>query len=124
MRPARPLGAPGLRRMLLMCIVVGVVAGLGAAGFFTLLDASTTWLLGGMANYHPSRPGLEEALFDTQAGQSGDMLRWVLLVLPIAGGLVAGWITFTFAPEAEGHGTDAAIEAYHFKDGAVRGRVP
>jgi len=31
---------------------------------------------------------------------------------------------YTFAPEAEGHGTDAAIESYHNKGGAIRGRVP
>ena len=31
---------------------------------------------------------------------------------------------FTFAPEAEGHGTDAAIAAYHFHEGQIRARVP
>jgi CIC family chloride channel protein len=54
----------------------------------------------------------------------GGILRWVLLILPAIGGLVGGIIVFKIAPEAEGHGTDAAIEAYHFKDGAVRTRVP
>lgn len=31
---------------------------------------------------------------------------------------------YAFAPEAEGHGTDAAIAAYHFKKGEIRARVP
>jgi CIC family chloride channel protein len=31
---------------------------------------------------------------------------------------------YTFAPEAEGHGTDAAIDAYHNKGGFIRARVP
>lgn len=46
------------------------------------------------------------------------------MLLPAMGGLVSGWIVYTFAPEAEGHGTDAAIDAYHRKGGFIRGRVP
>jgi CIC family chloride channel protein len=33
-------------------------------------------------------------------------------------------LVYTFAPEAEGHGTDAAVEAFHFKGGRVRPIVP
>ncbi len=40
------------------------------------------------------------------------------------GGGVSGWIVYTFAPEAEGHGTDAAIDAYHNQGGLIRGRIP
>ena len=46
------------------------------------------------------------------------------MLLPAVGGLVSGWLVYTFAPEAEGHGTDAAIDAYHNKGGFIRGRVP
>jgi CIC family chloride channel protein len=31
---------------------------------------------------------------------------------------------FTYAPEAEGHGTDAAIDSYHHRQGFIRPRVP
>ena len=37
---------------------------------------------------------------------------------------MSGWLVYTYAPEAEGHGTDAAIDAYHRKGGFIRGRVP
>ncbi len=40
------------------------------------------------------------------------------------GGLITGLLVFTLAPEAEGHGTDTAVKAYHFRDGIVRGRIP
>ena len=50
--------------------------------------------------------------------------RWILLALPALGGLLSGWLVFRYAPEAEGHGTDAAIQAYHVKGGFIRGRVP
>jgi CIC family chloride channel protein len=44
-------------------------------------------------------------------------------VITTLGGLVAGIIVFTLAPEAEGHGTDAAIHAFH-EGKAVRARIP
>jgi CIC family chloride channel protein len=40
------------------------------------------------------------------------------------GGLISGVIVFTLAPEAEGHGTDAAIEAFHERAGKIRARIP
>ncbi|MBW2218371.1 MAG: chloride channel protein, partial [Deltaproteobacteria bacterium] len=50
--------------------------------------------------------------------------KWLLLILPAFGGIVSGFLVYTFAPEAEGHGTDAAIDAYHRKGGFIRSRVP
>ena len=37
---------------------------------------------------------------------------------------MAGALVFRFAPEAEGHGTDALIRAFHRGNGIIRGRVP
>ncbi len=39
-------------------------------------------------------------------------------------GLVTGAIVFGFAPEAEGHGTDAVLRAFHHLGGRIRRRVP
>jgi len=48
---------------------------------------------------------------------------WVfLIILPVAG-LIVGWLVQTFAPEAEGHGTDAVIHAFHRERSVVRKRV-
>ena len=49
---------------------------------------------------------------------------WLLLLIPTVGGLLSGILVFTLAPEAEGHGTDAVISAYHNKQGQMRPRVP
>ncbi len=49
---------------------------------------------------------------------------WLLLLVPALGGLLSGVIVFTFAPEAEGHGTDSVIDAYHNRQGQIRPRVP
>lgn len=45
-------------------------------------------------------------------------------LLPAVTGLLSGLIVYRFAPEAEGHGTDAMIDAFHNKKGIIRGRVP
>ena len=50
--------------------------------------------------------------------------RWLLLVVPAIGGLLSGLLVFSLAPEAEGHGTDAMIDAFHRKRGIIRKRVP
>ncbi|MCL4347060.1 MAG: chloride channel protein [Candidatus Thermoplasmatota archaeon] len=49
---------------------------------------------------------------------------WLIPVSTGLGGLISGLIVYGFAPEAEGHGTDAAIEAFHFRKGVIRRRVP
>jgi CIC family chloride channel protein len=40
------------------------------------------------------------------------------------GGLCSGILVYGLAPEAEGHGTDAAIDAFHNKKGEIRTRIP
>lgn len=74
-----------------------------------------------MAGYRPPAPAGEHHLL---APTETPFNRWMLLFLPALGGIVSGWLVYTFAPEAEGHGTDAAIKAYHHKGGLIRARVP
>ncbi|XOB97490.1 chloride channel protein [Deinococcota bacterium DY0809b] len=113
------LGKTG--RMLLLSLLVGVVSGLGAIVFNLLLDGAKELFLLKMAGYQP--PGLPReggSLVETLAPWG----RWLIPVATTLGGLVAGWLVFTFAPEAEGHGTDAVLKAYHHAGGRIRARVP
>jgi len=48
----------------------------------------------------------------------------MIVVVMTVGGLLSGWLVYTFAPTAEGHGTDAAIDAFHNKRGFIRARIP
>jgi CIC family chloride channel protein len=74
-----------------------------------------------VAGYRPPSPAGEHHLFPV----TGTPLnRYILLILPALGGVLSGWLVYTYAPEAEGHGTDAAIDAYHNKGGFIRSRVP
>ena len=113
---ARKLG-----RLLFLCGLVGVVAGLGAIAFMWMMEFVRHNALGVIMGYHPVGPGGEAPLFPEA---TTELRRWLFLIVPAVGGLFSGAIVYAFAPEAEGHGTDAAIEAYHFKRGEVRARVP
>ncbi len=112
----------GLGRWLLLAGAVGIVAGLGAVLFQFLLQTATNFcfeeIIGlpvrGPINEHSSWPFFGVSRFSP---------LW-LIVLPGIGGLLTGILVFNFAPEAKGHGTDAAIDAYHRKLGVIRARVP
>jgi CIC family chloride channel protein len=102
-------------------VCIGIIAGLGSIVFHYLTQLGMHFFLDWMAGYRPPAPaGEHHLLTPTQT----PLNRWILLFLPAAGGLLSGWLVYTFAPEAEGHGTDAAINAYHNTGGFVRGRVP
>jgi CIC family chloride channel protein len=99
--------------------LVGVAAGLSAIVFFSALRWASEFFLGMGAGYYPPLPVGEGATVVTTIGR-----RWMIPVVTTLGGLISGLIVFKLAPEAEGHGTDAAIQAFHQKAGEVRTRIP
>jgi CIC family chloride channel protein len=47
-------------------------------------------------------------------------------LIPLAttlGGLISGVLVYSLAPEAEGHGTDSAVKAFHRVGGFIRARI-
>lgn len=108
-------------RWLFYCALVGLVAGAAALGFDALSGASVHFFLEQLAGWTPARPGGEHPLF-APTGMERNL--WMLALVPALGGLLSGVIVYWFAPEASGHGTDAAIDAYHRKGGVIRPRVP
>ena len=108
-------------RLLALAGLVGVVAGLGAIAFQVIGEAVWHFSLDVVAGYHPQHLGGEAGLFEET---SSPFRPWMLLLLPAIGGLLSGILVYRFAPEAAGHGTDAAIEAYHSKGGYIRPQVP
>lgn len=101
--------------------LIGIIAGCGAIIFYFLCQVGLHYFLDFLAGYRPPHPGGEAPLFKEF---TTPFRRWALLLVPALGGIISGWLVYTFAPEAEGHGTDAAIEAYHNKGGFIRGRIP
>ncbi|MGM0454277.1 MAG: chloride channel protein [Thermodesulfobacteriota bacterium] len=105
----------------LFFVLIGIIAGTGSIIFQYLCQLGTHFFMDALAGYRPPTPSGEHHLLTPT---ETPFRAWVLLFLPAAGGIVSGWLVYRFAPEAEGHGTDAAIEAYHQKGGYMRARVP
>ena len=115
----RTRAATYLRKWVVLGAVIGVVGGIGAIVFYTALEWTTHFFLGVLAGYTPPSPAGEGGAPITDAARP-----WALPLVVALGGLISGILVFRFAPEAEGHGTDAAIAAYHHHPRGIRGRIP
>lgn len=107
---------------LVYSVLVGVIAAFSTITFNWTLHRVSHYTVESLGGYQLPWPPSEKP-----APDPGDPapVRWYWLwIIPALGGLVTGWLIQTFAPEAEGHGTDAVIAAYHQKDGFIPLRVP
>ncbi len=106
-----------------LCIstLIGIVAGIGAIAFYVAIQFATGALLTGLVGYQPPEPAGEGHAVIMSFRSAAH--PWLLPVITTTGGLVVGIIIFSLAPEAEGHGTDAAIAAFH-QGKAIRARIP
>ena len=107
-----------LRKWLILGITIGVIAGLGAVVFYLALDYAGRFLLGYLADYHVPQPGRRR-----RPRVAGFTRPWAIPLVAFGGALVSALLVAKFAPEAEGHGTDSAIEAVHTDPRAIRGRA-
>ncbi len=109
-----------LGKWLLIAGSIGIVAGLGAVAFTHAIQLATELFLGRLVGYTPPKP-IGEGNYLVQETFARP---WLLPFATALGGLISGAIVFHFAPSAEGHGTDAAIDAILHRDGYVDPRVP
>ncbi len=109
----------GEPRLLLESVALGVAGALSARLFMWMLRLCDHIFLYRIAGYRA--PGIESPHgLVQQIGPHG------LLLIPLVttlGGLISGFLVYKFAPEAEGHGTDTAVAAFHRKEGVIRPRV-
>lgn len=101
--------------------VIGTLSALMACLVFYALEWGTFFALEYLAGYKLGKPAGEHLV---PLVSSTPLRLWLLCLMPAIGGLVSGLLVYTWAPEAEGHGTDAFIDAFHNKKGIVRTRVP
>ena len=109
-------------RMMCLSLLVGVIAGVGAIVFFAACQFVFHYALDAGAGYHPLTPGGEPPML---AETTTPLRPWLLSDhsdrrRPLQR---SRWSSAS-RPEAEGHGTDAAIAAYHYHQGQIRPRVP
>lgn len=108
-----------LRKWLVVGVALGVIAGLGAVAFYRSLVLANHFLLVDLAGYQVPTPAAEGFL----TGSVGFVRPWVIPLVVGLGGLISGTLVFALAPEAQGHGTDAAIAAVHDNPRGVRVRA-
>lgn len=116
---ARVRRAGYLQKWLTLGAAIGVIAGLGAVVFYSALSLATHVFLGLLVGYHVPTPVGEGNV----AGSLHPARPWALPVVTALGGLLSAIVVFTLAPEAEGHGTDAAINAVHTNPRGIRMRA-
>ncbi|MFP3226988.1 MAG: chloride channel protein, partial [Sulfolobaceae archaeon] len=109
---------PYFEKWFILGVLMGVIASIAATTFYLLLHFFEYVFLFQFVKISYPRP----------IGEGGNPLtftfspgNYYLIPLSMAlGGLLSGLIVYTFAPEAEGHGTDTAIRAYHYLQGKIR----
>ena len=108
-----------LQKWLVLGVLIGVMAGCGAIVFYEALLGATHLFLGVLAGYHVPTPAGEGG----QPASASFSRPWALPLVVGLGALLGAILVFRFAPEAEGHGTDAAIAAVHHNPRGIRFRA-
>ena len=108
-------------RLLVASTLLGAVVGVGAIAFLVACQFVTGLALTRCAGYQPGGPAGETVLPPSAPG--GSLRVWLLVPTAMLGGLVTGWVTRRFAPEAAGSGSDTAIREYYGACGRVHARV-
>ncbi len=110
----------GESQILLDTVLLGIVGGLAAVAFDASLRFCSWLFLWKLAAFRA--PGLpsEGGILKQVTGPHG---LWLVPVAITLGGVISGILIYTWAPEAEGHGTDSAVRAYHRAGGFLRKRV-
>jgi CIC family chloride channel protein len=108
-----------LRKWVPIAILIGTISGVGSILFYEAINLTSTYLLGGVTGFFaPSSIGEGGSLVSVTP------MFYLIPIVTTVGGLCSGILVYGLAPEAEGHGTDAAIDAFHNKKGEIRSRIP
>lgn len=109
-------------RLILLYMLVGVVAGIGAIIFQQLISLANIFIMEGIVGYTDIK--IVKGIRRFELPWEVPMFRiWLFPVIAGFGGLITGLIVNKYAPEAAGHGTDEVIDSYHHHNGEIRLRV-
>ena len=98
-----------LCRLLLLAVVTGALAGLGAAVFRAMVGLSHNLLFLGRLSV------VYDAGVHTAAGPFG----WLIIFVPVAGAAVVTFLVKNFAPGARGSGVPEVMDAVYYNRGVV-----
>jgi len=102
-----------MRRLFLIAPLIGLIAGY-AAWLFRLMIG----VIHNLAFY-----GQLSATYDANLHSATSPWGWLIIFVPVIGGLVVVFLVKNFAPEAKGHGVPEVIDAIYYRRGRIRGVV-
>ena len=105
----------------LLSLIVGVAAGLAAIAFQFMVQAIHYVALTRIVGVPVEEVAGEHSIFVTE---TASFVVWLVIPVMAVGGLITGMIVYRYAPEAEGHGTDGVIDAFHNRRGVIPARIP
>jgi CIC family chloride channel protein len=92
---------------------MGVVTGLGAVAFRVLIAAIHNLMFLGHFSF----------VYDANLFTAGSPWGWLVIFVPVIGGLVVTFLVTKFAPEAKGHGVPEVMDAIFYRQGIIRPQV-
>lgn len=95
-------------KLILLAIIVGVCAGLGAAAIRHMIKYATLLFFG---------------VYDNFLHSVQDVALWRRLAAPVIGAAIVGPLIYFFAKEAKGHGVPEVMLAVLLRNGRIRKRV-
>ncbi|MBI1396848.1 MAG: chloride channel protein [Betaproteobacteria bacterium] len=99
--------------MILVAILTGVIAGIGAWAFRMLIGLVHNVLFLGEFVFQ----------YDANRHAAASPWDWGVILVPVAGALFVAWLVRNFAPEARGHGVPEVMDAIYYNRGVIRPRV-
>jgi CIC family chloride channel protein len=94
--------------MIVIAIIIGILAGFSAIGIRAMIKFFSELSFPGTGN-------LLQNIIATP--------WYLILIIPVIGGIIVGPIIYYLAPEAKGHGVPEVMQAILLKGGQIRGRV-
>jgi CIC family chloride channel protein len=94
-------------------LLIGVLSAFGAYGFRLLIGVI----------HNLSFLGKLSPFYDANVHTAESPWGWLLIFVPVIGSVVVIFLVRNFAPEAKGHGVPEVIDAIHYKEGKIQGKV-
>lgn len=113
---ARHIELRAVSRWVGLGLLVGVLSGVAASVLYVSVELVRHVVIH-LAGVTPLEPAGETSLFD--AAPQGVERSWILVIAPVLGAFLSGWIVHRFSREAAG-GNEGWLRAFH----EGRGRVP
>jgi CIC family chloride channel protein len=100
----------GLVRLSVLAVVVGIITGVGAVFFRALIG-----LIHNVAFF-----GVFSINYDANLFTPPSPWGALIILVPVAGGVIVTFLVQTFAPEARGHGVPEVMDAIYYREGMIR----